>query len=54
MKMENISYHVAAGKIDKELLREIMEAILSGDDENEELKIKIWHTISDDNEKIED
>jgi len=53
-KMENISYHVAAGKIDKELLREIMEAILSGDDENEELKIKIWHTISDDNEKIED
>jgi len=54
-KMENISYHVAAGKIDKELLRDIMGAILSGNDETEELKIKIWHAISDnDNEKIED
>lgn len=47
-KMENISYHVAAGKINKELLREIMEATFLGEDENEELKIKIWHAISDD------
>ncbi|MDD4439561.1 MAG: Fic family protein [Tissierellia bacterium] len=53
-KMENISYHVAAGKINKGLLHEIMEATLSGNDENEELKIKIWHAISDDyNEEME-
>lgn len=45
-EMENISYHVAAGKIDKELLYEIMESILKGSFESDEsLKLKIIHAI---------
>lgn len=40
-EMENISYHVAAGKIDKDLLYEIMESILKGSFESDEsLKLK--------------
>ena len=45
-EMENISYHVAAGKIDKDLLYEIMESILKGNFESDEsLKLKIIHAI---------
>lgn len=45
-EMENISYHVAAGKIDKDLLYKIMESILKGSFENDEsLKLKIIHAI---------
>ena len=45
-EMENISYHVAAGKIDKDLLYEIMESILKGSFESDEsLKMKIIHAI---------
>jgi len=44
--MENISYHVAACKIDKELLHEIMEAVITGYyDYDEELKLKIFNAI---------
>lgn len=44
---ENISYHVAAGKIDKELLRKIMLGILDGTYEfDEELKLEIVNAIS--------
>jgi death on curing protein len=43
---ENISYHVAAGKISKELLGEWMSAVLTGNDDNEELKLKILNAIS--------
>lgn len=43
---ENISYHVAAGKIDKDLLRRIMIAILYGTYEtDEELKLDIYNAI---------
>lgn len=43
---ENISYHVAAGKIDKDLLHRIMSAIMDGTYENdEELKIDIYNAI---------
>ncbi len=45
--MENISYHVAAGHIGKELLREIITAIIENNEENEELKLKIWNAIQD-------
>ena len=45
--MENISYHVAAVKIDKELLKEIITAILYDDIENEELKLKVYSSIND-------
>ena len=44
--MENISYHVAAGSIDKELLGEIIKALLNGEEEEESLKLKIIRAIS--------
>lgn len=44
--MENISYHVASGKINKELLHEIMEAILNDDFESENIKFKIYKAIT--------
>lgn len=45
-QMENISYHVATGAIDKALLKEIISAILYGEEEDEALKLKIWHAIN--------
>lgn len=46
-EMENISYHVAAGHIDEELLMEIMENILNNTyDANEELKLKVLNAMS--------
>lgn len=45
--MENISYQVAAGKIDKHLLHKIMQAIMDQTyDLDEELKLEIYHAIS--------
>ena len=45
--MENISYHVAAGKINKDLLHRIMTAVMDGTYErDEELKIDIYNAIS--------
>ncbi|MDO9577794.1 MAG: type II toxin-antitoxin system death-on-curing family toxin [Candidatus Cloacimonadales bacterium] len=46
-EMENISYHVAAGKVNKGLLKEIITAVLYDDMENEELKLKIYNAIND-------
>ncbi len=46
-EMENISYHVAGGKIDKDLLGEIIKAQIY-QEEDEELKLKILHAISRD------
>ena len=48
---ENISYHVAAGAISKELLGEWMRAILNGQDDNESLKLKIYQAISGDTQQ---
>ena len=49
--MENISYHLAAGRIDKELLTEIIHSFLENEkDFTEELKLKILLAI--DNQKI--
>ncbi len=39
--MESISYHLAASRIDKELLHEIIHSIIYEDDYPEELKLKI-------------
>lgn len=39
--METISYHVAAGNIDKELLHEIITSVLYEEDFSEELKLKL-------------
>lgn len=45
--MENISYHVAAGHINEELLRKLMIAILNRTfDENEELKLEYFNAIN--------
>ena len=46
--MENISYHVAAGNIDKELLGEVITAVIYGNMDSEELKLKILEAISKD------
>ena len=44
---ENISYHVASGKISKELLHKIITAIMDGTYESDEtLKLEIYRAIS--------
>lgn len=43
--MENISYHIANGNINKDLLHEIISSLLENSQEREELKLKIWHAI---------
>lgn len=43
---ENISYHVAAGSISKELLGEWIGAVLRGTEDDEELKLKILNAIA--------
>lgn len=47
---ENISYHVAAGAISKELLREWMSAVLRAEEDDESLKLKILQAIDGMNE----
>lgn len=45
-KMENISYYVAARKISKNLLHQIMESVMDGSfDENESLQLSILDAI---------
>lgn len=46
-EMENISYHVAAGRIDKSLLREVISAHLAEEADDEILKLKICHAITE-------
>lgn len=43
---ENISYHVAAGSISKELLGEWIGAVLCDNEDGEALKLKILNAIS--------
>ena len=45
-RMETISYHVAAGNIDKELLLEIITSILYEEDYSEGLKLKLIYAFS--------
>lgn len=45
-EMENISYHVAAGNIGKELLEEIITAVINEEIDSESLKLKILDAIS--------
>ncbi len=43
---ENISYHVASGKINKELLHKIMLSLIDGTyNSNEDLKLEIYNSI---------
>lgn len=46
-EMENISYHLAAGRIDKTLLKEIIKAVIEDDMDNEGLKLKIISALKD-------
>lgn len=46
---ENISYHVAAGNISKELLGEWISAVLRGLEDDEALKLKILNAIANGN-----
>jgi death-on-curing protein len=47
-EMENVSYHLAAGHIDKDLLSEIVHSFLENEEDfNEELKLKIYLAIDD-------
>jgi death-on-curing protein len=49
-EMENISYYVASGRISKELLQDIIHAILYEEmDTDESLKLRIYQAIRDDN-----
>ncbi|MBZ0181955.1 MAG: type II toxin-antitoxin system death-on-curing family toxin [Melioribacteraceae bacterium] len=45
-EMESISYHVAAGNINKELLLKIIKSFLFEDDYSEELKLEILEAFS--------
>lgn len=44
---ENISYHVAAGNISKDLLGEWIAAVLRGLEDDESLKLKILNAIAE-------
>lgn len=44
---ENISYHVAAGRIDKAFLREYIGALIEGNADDEDLKLRLLHAISE-------
>lgn len=46
LEAENISYHVASGAISKELLGEWMLAILTGEEDDESLKLSIFNAIA--------
>ena len=44
--MENVSYHLAAGRIDKDFLRELIDAVINKSvDEDEELKLRLLQAI---------
>ena len=45
-EMENISYHVASGAIDKDLLFEVIGSVINEPEINEEIKLKIFEAIS--------
>ena len=46
IEMENIAVYVADNKIDKDLLHEIITSILTEDEYNEELKLKIIDALT--------
>ncbi len=46
-KMETISYHLAAGRIDKDFLREIIDSIVYEEDFSEAIKLRLIHCMSE-------
>lgn len=50
IEMENISYHLAAGRIEKDLLHKLVHSFLEGEDDfNEELKLEYLLASADGN-----
>ncbi len=47
-RMEAFIYHVAAGRIDKDLLQRIITCYMANDDYPEDLKLEIIHVIDND------
>jgi death-on-curing protein len=45
-KMEIVSLHLAAGRIDKDFLKKLIESIVYEDDYSESLKMELWECIS--------
>lgn len=45
-EMENVSYHVAAGVIDRQLLHQIVCAVINDSMDDEELKLRLFRAIS--------
>ncbi len=43
--MEAIIYHVAAGRIDKDLLQRIIDCFMANEEQPEDLKLEIIHAI---------
>lgn len=46
-KTETISYHLAAGRIDKDFLKDIIDSIVYEEDYSEEIKLKLIQCMSD-------
>ena len=46
-EMENISYQIASGKINKELLKEIIISLINEPEFSESLRLKILNAISE-------
>jgi len=46
-KMETISYHLAAGRIDKDFLHDIIDSLVYEEDYSEEIKLKLINCISE-------
>lgn len=51
-KMETISYHLAAGRINKDFLRDIIDSIIYEEDYSEEIKLKLIQCISDEENTV--
>lgn len=45
-EMENVSYHVAAGRIDKDLLHDLIAAHLAEESDDESLKLRLLNAIT--------
>jgi len=51
-EMENISYHVAAGRIEKDLLRVIIDEVVNEDELSESTKLAVLKAISVSDEEM--
>ena len=45
--MEMVSYHIASGNIDEDLLKNLLVDIIAGKDYNENLKLELYKAVLD-------